>query len=285
MTSIPGGEVSASKFNTAFGRAGCGMKFYYRYVEGIKGTVNAGLLAGIAFDEATTQLHENRIAGEYGTISPEDVFVESWENPKETNRDGELIEYDLSEAPVDILERGVQAVNVYGMATRTMKPLMTQLFVEASFEETDAKLIGYVDLIEESAGGLVVTDVKSSISSRKKWKPEDAPRDAQLNIYSVLVANQLGKPVTAMGWRHARLGGKIEVGSTHVSAPDSKNIMQRVAYWISEIERWCSTGDFPPTGLDRDAWVCSAKYCTYYNRCPYGAKAQTTHIVTIGGSK
>jgi len=284
MTQIPGGQVSASKFSTAFGRSGCGMKFYYRYVEGIKGTVNAGLLAGIAFDEATTQSHENRIKEEFD-INPEDVFVESWENPKETNRDGELIEYDLSEAPVDILDRGTEAVRMYAVETASMKPLMTQVFVEASFEETDAKLIGYVDLVEQGDDGLVVTDVKSSISSRKKWKAEDAPRDAQLNIYSVLIANQLGKVVTAMGWRHARLGGKIEVGSTHVSAPDSKSIMTRVAYWMSEIERWCSTGVFPPTGLDRDAWVCSEKYCSYYNRCPFGARGQTTHIVQIGEKK
>jgi len=278
MTSIPGGEVSASKFSTAFGRAGCGMKFYYRYVEGIKGAVSASLLAGIAFDEATRQLHDNRIAGK-SIADPTEVFVEAWENPNETNRDGEAIDYDLSEAPDDILGRGETALREYAASTIGMKPIATQVYVERSFEETDAKLIGYIDLIEAADTGICVSDVKSSLSSRKKWTEQDAARDAQLGIYSILADGD----VTAVGWRHARLGGKIEVGATHVAAPNQQTVLHRIAGWMSDLERWCETGSFAPTGLDKDAWVCSGKYCDYYNRCPHGAAAQTVIPMTIGG--
>ena len=280
MTSIPGGEVSASKFSTAFGRAGCGMKFYYRYVEGIKGAVSASLLAGIAFDEATRQLHDNRIAQDF-SIDPESVFVEAWENPTETNRDGEIIEYDLSDAPDDIIGRGVNALGEYATRTIRMKPIATQVYVERSFEETDAKLIGYIDLIEAAETGICVSDVKSSLSPRKKWTEQDAARDAQLGIYSILADGD----VTAVGWRHARLGGKIEVGATHVHAPNKNTVLTRIAGWMNDLERWCETGNFAPTGLDKDAWVCSGKYCDYYNRCPHGAAAQTVIPVTIGGNK
>jgi hypothetical protein len=280
MTSIPGGEVSASKFSTAFGRAGCGMKFYYRYVEGIKGAVSASLLAGIAFDEATRQLHDNRIAGSI-VADPTEVFVNAWENPNETNRDGEAIDYDLSDAPDDILGRGENALSMYATSTEGMKPIATQVYVERSFEETDAKLIGYIDLIEAADAGICVSDVKSSLSSRKKWTEQDAARDAQLGIYSILADGD----VTAVGWRHARLGGKIEVGATHVAAPNQQTVLHRIAGWMSDLERWCETGSFAPTGLDKDAWVCSAKYCDYYNRCPHGAAAQTVIPMTIGGSK
>ena len=278
MTSIPGGEVSASKFSTAFGRAGCGMKFYYRYVEGIKGAVSASLLAGIAFDEATRQLHDNRIAGSI-VADPTEVFVNAWENPNETNRDGEAIDYDLSDAPDDILGRGENALSMYTASTEGMKPIATQVYVERSFEETDAKLIGYIDLIEAADTGICVSDVKSSLSSRKKWTEQDAARDAQLGIYSILAEGD----VTAVGWRHARLGGKIEVGATHVAAPNQQTVLHRIAGWMSDLERWCETGSFAPTGLDKDAWVCSAKYCDYYNRCPHGAAAQTVIPMTIGG--
>lgn len=280
MTSIPGGEVSASKFSTAFGRAGCGMKFYYRYVEGIKGAVSASLLAGIAFDEATRQLHDNRIAGSV-VADPTEVFVNAWENPNETNRDGEAIDYDLSDAPDDILGRGENALSMYAASTEGMKPIATQVYVERSFEETDAKLIGYIDLIEAADTGICVSDVKSSLSSRKKWTEQDAARDAQLGIYSILADGD----VTAVGWRHARLGGKIEVGATHVAAPNQQTVLHRIAGWMSDLERWCETGSFAPTGLDKDAWVCSAKYCDYYHRCPHGAAAQTVIPMTIGGSK
>lgn len=280
MTSIPGGQVSASKFSTAFGRAGCGMKFYYRYVEGIKGAVSASLLAGIAFDEATRQLHDNRIAGSI-VADPTEVFVNAWENPNETNRDGEAIDYDLSDAPDDILGRGENALSMYATSTEGMKPIATQVYVERSFEETDAKLIGYIDLIEAADTGICVSDVKSSLSSRKKWTEQDAARDAQLGIYSILADGD----VTAVGWRHARLGGKIEVGATHVAAPNQQTVLHRIAGWMSDLERWCETGSFAPTGLDKDAWVCSAKYCDYYNRCPHGAAAQTVIPMTIGGSK
>jgi len=278
MTSIPGGEVSASKFSTAFGRAGCGMKFYYRYVEGIKGAVSASLLAGIAFDEATRQLHDNRIAGS-SIADPTEVFVNAWENPNETNRDGEIIDYDLSDAPDDILGRGENALSMYAASTEGMKPLSTQVYVERSFEETDAKLIGYIDLIEAADTGICISDVKSSLSSRKKWTEQDAARDAQLGIYSILADGD----VTAVGWRHARLGGKIEVGATHVQAPNKNTVLTRIAGWMNDLERWCETGNFAPTGLDKDAWVCSEKYCDYYNRCPHGAAAQTVIPVTIGG--
>jgi hypothetical protein len=280
MTSIPGGEVSASKFSTAFGRAGCGMKFYYRYVEGIKGAVSASLLAGIAFDEATRQLHDNRIAGSI-IAEPTEVFVNAWENPNETNRDGETIDYDLTDAPDDILGRGENALKMYAVDTMGMKPLATQVYVEREFEETDAKLIGYIDLIEAADNGICVSDVKSSLSARKKWTVEDAARDAQLGIYSILADGE----VTAVGWRHARLGGKVEVGATHVAAPNKQTVLHRIAGWMSDLERWCETGNFAPTGLDKDAWVCSAKYCDYYHRCPHGAAAQTVIPMTIGGSK
>jgi hypothetical protein len=256
------------------------MKFYYRYVEGIKGAVSASLLAGIAFDEATRQLHDNRIAQDF-SIDPESVFVEAWENPTETNRDGEVIDYDLSDAPDDIITRGVNALGEYATSTIRMKPIATQVYVERSFEETDAKLIGYIDLIEAAETGICVSDVKSSLSPRKKWTEQDAARDAQLGIYSILADGD----VTAVGWRHARLGGKIEVGATHVQAPNKDTVLTRIAGWMNDLERWCETGNFAPTGLDKDAWVCSGKYCDYYNRCPHGAAAQTVIPVTIGGNK
>lgn len=289
MTKIPQGEVSATKFNTAFGKAGCGMKFYYRYVEGIRGPVTASLHAGIAFDQATRALHDNRIAG---TVEedPRDVFVDAWENPPEENRDGEVIDYDLSDAPSDIIDRGLGALNTYATQTEGMRPLATQVFVEASFEETDAKLVGFIDLVEAAENGVCVSDVKTSLSSRKKWTHEDAARDSQLAIYSLLAGQEemmggTGWNVTAVGWRHARLGGKVEVGSTHIPAPNNERTLKRVSYWMRELESWCETGDFPPTGLDKDAWVCSGKYCDYYNRCPYGAQAQSVHPVSIGGNK
>lgn len=292
MTKIPQGEVSATKFNTAFGKAGCGMKFYYRYVEGLRGPVTASLHAGIAFDQATRALHENRINNE-DTEDPAEVFIEAWENPTEENRDGEPIDYDLSDAPSDIIDRGVGALNTYAKQTEGMRPLATQVFVEASFEETDAKLVGFIDLVEAAEDGICISDVKTSLSSRKKWTHEDAARDSQLGIYSLLARQQydaLGddwrnRRVTAVGWRHARLGGKVEVGATHIPAPNDQNTMRRVSYWMRELESWCETGDFPPTGLDKDAWVCSGKYCDYYNRCPYGAQAQSVHPVSIGGNK
>ena len=100
MTAIPNGEVSSTKLTTAFGRAGCGMKFYYRYIEGLRGPVTANLLAGIAFDEATRQFHDNLQVGEI-VADPRDIFIDKLENPPETNKDGEVVEYDLSAAPDD----------------------------------------------------------------------------------------------------------------------------------------------------------------------------------------
>jgi len=281
MTTIPNGEVSASKISTAFGRAGCGMKFYYRYIEGIRGVMGAPLVAGIAYDEATRQLHDNMISGEM-TDDPNEVFRHYVENPREKNRDGELVEYDLSEMPLDIVDRGASALRMYEDQAVNMKPVATQVYVEASFDETDAKLIGYVDLVEAASDGLCVSDIKSSISPRKKWDAQGAARDAQLGIYSVLVANQMEAPVTVVGWRHARLGGKLDVGATHVKAPNAESVMSRVSSWIRELEHWCSTGSFPASGLDKDAWVCSEKYCDYYNRCPHGSKSQRVIPITIG---
>jgi RecB family exonuclease len=284
MTAIPNGEVSSTKLTTAFGRAGCGMKFYYRYIEGLRGPVTANLLAGIAFDEATRQFHDNLQVGEI-VADPRDIFIDKLENPPETNKDGEVVEYDLSAAPDDLDQRGLNALSSYTEANKNIKPITTQKFVKVGFNETDATLIGWIDLVEEHKGGAVITDVKTSLSPRKKWTAEDATLDTQLSIYWLLYDQNVGamdaEPV-AMGWRYARLGGNVEVGSVHVKPPNRTLIMQRLSTWINELERWCETGVFPPTGLDKDKWVCSEKYCDYYNRCPYGSKSQTTHIVQIG---
>jgi hypothetical protein len=61
--------------------------------------------------------------------------------------------------------------------------------------------------------------------------------------------------------------------------------LARVTGWMNTLEAWCQTGNFPPTGLDRDAWVCSEKYCDYYHRCEFGSKSQSVIPVTIGGTK
>ena len=285
MTKIPGGEVSSTKFTTAFGRAGCGMKFYYRYVEGIKAPVTASLLAGTAFDRATRAFHENLISGVPHAGNAEQTFVDSWENPEETNKDGEPIEYDLSDAPSDIIERGLNALGEYTRQNHAMNPMDTQVFVAASFEETDAKLVGYIDVVERIKPGVyAITDVKTSLSPRKKWTADDAARDAQLAIYAMLWGNNNPtETIGGVGWRHARIGGKVEVGATHITAPPTSSILQRVTNWMSDLERWCETGNFPPTGLDKDSWVCSAKYCDYYHRCPFGQRAQTTTPISIGG--
>lgn len=285
MTAIPNGEVSATKFNTAFGRAGCGMKFYYRYIEGIRGVVNASLLTGIAFDMATRDLHDSRINGSEKDVDAlVETFASEWENPAETNSDGEPIEYDLSDQPDDLYGRATNALTIYTDTTRGMQPLDTQVRVEVGFEETEAKLIGFVDLVEAADSGVCISDVKTSIGPRKKWTVEDAARDAQLAIYALAYgAQHPDQTVTAVGWRHARLGGKVEVGATHVAAPNNQSIMQRVAYWMGELERWCQTGLFPATGLDKDSWVCSEKYCDYYQRCPHGQRAQVIVPLTIGG--
>jgi len=288
VTSIPNGEVSASKFNTAFGRAGCGMKFYYRYIEGIRGVTNASLLAGIAYDQAARKMHDTkRDTGSVSVGEAHDTFIEAYENPPEENRDGEPVEYDLSDQPDDLLGRAENALKQYAEQVVLMDPVETQVFVEASFNETDAKLIGYVDVVERIAPGrYAITDVKTSLSSRKKWTVEEATRDTQLNIYAVLWQHQNPtETVDAVGWRHARLGGKVEVGATHVKPTGTQQTMERVAYWMGELERWCETGNFPATGLDRDAWVCSEKYCDYFHKCPFGSKSQTIIPITIGGSK
>lgn len=287
MTSIPGGEVSATKFSTAFGRAGCGMKFYYRYVEGLRGVVGASLLAGIAFDHAARHLHDARINGE--SIEASELaasFHHSYTNPDEVNRDGEPIMYDLSDEPDDLFGRAENALTTYANTTTSMIPVETQKRVEAEFEETDAKLVGFIDLVERTDSGLVVTDVKTSLSGRKKWTVEDAARDAQLGIYSLLLSlSNTADVIVGVGWRYARLGGKVDVGAAHVAAPNNQRIMERVSYWMGELERWCETGNFPATGLDKDAWVCSEKYCDYYNRCPHGRASQTIVPLTIGGKK
>lgn len=282
-TSIPGGRVSPSKLTTAFGRAGCALKFYYRYVEGIRSPTSASLLAGTAFDKATTLLHEQRRVHEAVDLdAAKQEFVQAWANPPEEDADGNAIDYDLSDALDDIEPRAHNALDLYAASTQGQRVQETQLHVEAAFDETDAILHGYVDLVELcNDGKLVVTDVKTSIGSRKKWSEADAGDDMQLGIYSMLVEQHYGQYVAAQGWRHARLGGKVEVGSTHVTAPNHLSTLTRVGFWLNTLEQWCSSGSFAPTGKDADSWVCSEKYCAYFHRCEFGARAKTSVSFTI----
>lgn len=134
---------------------------------------------------------------------------------------------DLAELCREACSSEEQASEVLGMVSRLFRDwrpagkLGKTLHVELRFDlpldgEAGPRLVGYIDLLELSSRGAVVTDFKSG------WKPLDLLGSRQLGIYAWAVKEEMGVPGMVLvryhylrdGRREEALFGPEQIGET-----------------------------------------------------------------------
>lgn len=120
-------------------------------------------------------------------------------------------------------------------------------------------VIGYID-IQETTGRL--RDTKTSSRTPKQEKADSSD---QLTMYALASKALDGKIPTLTLDTLVKLKRKPKavVLDTARSQADLDVLLRRIAVFLTALRK----GVFPPAS--RDDWVCSRRWCGYYDSCPY----------------
>jgi len=261
----------------------CPKAYELRYVDGIPSIMPGKVMLGSAFDKATNVMNEAKInKAQDGAL---DLAVEAMQGY--IDDPGE--DFDLTDIAEDdrVKDKMIEAAVEYAEGYLAQaQPVAVQHEINHKIKD-DVLLTGYIDLVELcyrdeeiDETEYTVTDIKTTIKKTSgKFSHTKATIDEQLCLYSL--AAGMEDPVVARGWVVADVGRKTpgRIESVHVvdrnQAQTNENTTNNILATINQMEAACETGLFPPYGR-LSTWLCSEKFCEFYNRCEYGQRAQTT---------
>lgn len=251
--------------------AECPKAWWHRYINKTPTVITGRMHLGTALDRAIRNLHDQVIAGSAPDAdTAKHVGTTEWESESDINMT-DVADLDIGKAINDCIDAYAEHV------LPTMRPVATQLKVEQPIRVNNdtATLVGYIDLIEDTDKGNVVTDIKTTTTGRSssRYTDDAAITDTQLRIYQAI----MGDAVVGRGWRVADLGLKrgVKIRNIHVyeeeDAIERTNAltMKAVTEQAGMINHSCGNWDFPPNAIG--SWKCSIRYCDYYAHCEFGA--------------
>lgn len=126
----------------------------------------------------------------------------------------------------------------------------------------DLPLAGTIDVLTEENW---LPDLKTADKSKMA---DEADNSLQLTFYSGLIANHIQKWPDRISLEILvnTKEPKLQSLETIRGPEDWKNLLLRVHLMIAQI----NTGLFPP--CDPGAWICSPKWCGYFDSCKYSIK-------------
>ena len=259
--------------------ARCGMQYYWRYVEGVIAPPGVAMLVGGATDAAVTKDLQTKI--ETGALladdQVEDVAAEAlktrWlaEPPILDNGEREMGE---TKAKAEAIDRSVALALLHHQELAPdLRPKYVQRAWRIVVEGQPYDVVGYIDVQEQDG---TIRDTKTKKTSPAKGL---AHQDLQLTTYAaakLVIDGALPEKLTLDFLISLKRGPKLMVQET------VRNMDQVRAFlaWIERAILVIQSGAFMP--CDPTSWMCSAKWCGYFDRCPFG-RAQMTVIPTTGG--
>lgn len=136
---------------------------------------------------------------------------------------------------------------------------------EVSVEIGGVPFIGYIDRVEGTSDGVVISDYKSGRAPGRKFSKD---RLEQVLLYAAALAELQGAlPARA---RLMYLGQRID--ETQVTAENLRDVTQRLADTWDELLQRTETGEFPPEPGPLCGW------CAFVRHCPEGlAEVERRH--------
>ncbi len=249
----------------------CGMQYQFRYVEGIVARPAVSMIEGTAVHQV---IHENLIhKRERGTLLSEDhigdlavdALKATWlgEDPRLDEEEQKLGEKIVKAMSID------RSVRLSKMHNQRLAPIIQPIYLERQFSLNmkgyPFDLRGAID-IQES------TTLRDSKTIRQTPNQGMADRNLQLDVYHFASSVLDPKPPAKLMLDFLIGQKKVtsETFETTRGPEDHKALMQRFEIACSTVEE----GTFMPASPD--AWQCSAGWCGYFERCPFGAVKRAT---------
>lgn len=252
----------------------CGMQYQYRYVDGLRTRPGIALITGTSTHKSVEVNLRNKI--EHGVLLDEeqvadvarDTVNQVWEQEgvflaEEEREEGEEV---MRGSTVDT------AVALARLHHNELAPRIEPVAVERQFTlelvGRPVNLAGTID-IEEADG------IRDTKTYAKRPSRDDVDRSIQLDLYALAKKTLDGKSPKRISL-DILLKNKVPTLVTLETQRDDLDY-QRLLLRVDAVTSAIQAGNFLPTTPDN--WRCSAKYCGYFDHCPFGRRKQTKAAV------
>lgn len=245
----------------------CQLQYYYREVEGRKTPPGIALVIGGSVDKSASADLEHKV--ETGELLPLDAVQTTARDHLENEWAGGVQqEPDEPTDKGDAIDLTVRLATLHHEAVAPLrKPVGVQVAFGVQVDEK-TRLTGHIDILEADA----VVDTKTINKTPSKIKGDHL---IQTQLYAVGVkvnGGELPKKVK-LDYLVKNKTVKTELLEAPVTPESAQGALDRLSVTARVIQTALKTGDFLPAPAD--SWVCSEKFCGYYNDCPFGKRAQT----------
>lgn len=259
----------------------CGMQAYYRYVEGIKAPPGVALVIGTAVHRATdadliSKMHT-------GELLPADEIAQKAAEALDATWNGEDVHLDEEEVARgrDVVrgEAKDTAVALAGVYHTEIAPKLQPIAVERKMR---LELIGFPFDLEGSIDVETKEWIRDRKTSGKSPTGTEAIGNPQLDTYSLMQSQIDGTPPKKVALDFmVKLKTPKAVVVAGPAATDFDSIIRRIELAANVFDK----GTFYPVDPSGpSAWVCTRKWCGYFDRCPFGARrVKTVSMTTTGG--
>lgn len=248
----------------------CGEKFRRRYIERERVPSSPRALRGTVVHRVASAGYHRKLAGE-ALPSVEEArdlaateFEGAWRSgvllsAEETAQGITAIRDASKDFAVDLAAYHVEAI------APAVKPVGVERKITVKPKDSDLVIHGTIDLIDDTATGEVIRDLKTSEKSPPARRAADSQ---QLTMYAMIRMAEVGRLPAKLTLDYlvrtpARKDKKHVPLDTTRDADDVRALVSRINVAVEAVKR----GTFVPA--DPSSWWCSAEYCEYFTTCPY----------------
>jgi len=247
----------------------CGIQYEFRYVKGMRRPpgVAAHIGGGTHKGVEVNMLHVK----EKRELLPEDAVAEAARD--EVNRrfadDGVMLEGDEVSVGLDTIkgEAVDTAVTLAKLHRNVLAPSIQPVHVERKWvielPDQPFDLSGTIDLQEPDR-------IRDTKTAAKSPNAEAAHNSDQLSFYALAaLVHDKQLPKLQLDYLVKTKTPKVVTLETERSREDLTIVVRRLQVVMSSIQ----TGVFLPA--PQDSWVCTRKFCGWFDMCPYSRKRVT----------
>jgi len=272
MTTVETVEKPALRQSSILTFLDCQVRYYFRWIEGIKRPPNSALAFGSSFHKTADynyaqkrETHEDRPTKEL-----QDYFASNFsERAEEVEWTPEEQAQKIKHVRGQLIDKGKDCVAVYQqIVAPTVQPVSSEEPIRIAFDGDypyDLMTEG-IDLIAEPAW------IVDSKTAGKSPPASQAERSLQLTLYSLMYRVSKKQVETGLRLDHVvkTKTPKIVQQETQRTDAQLKTALNLIGRVVLNIEHAKQTGAFVPA--DPQWWGCSESWCGYWHICEFGGK-------------
>jgi hypothetical protein len=256
----------------------CGRQFYYRYIEGLVIPSGVAAVRGSAAHAGVE--HNLRNVMSCGCPAPLEDVLDATRDALNTGwqsgvrlipEEQETGEEKVRGVAVDDAARLVTAH--YNEVAPSLKPVAVERWWELTVPGYPYTVKGRIDIQEESG----LRDTKTTGSSPAA---DAADNSLQLSWYGLALRTIDGQAPDYVSLDYLVLN-KTKVTCKTMQSKRGDQDYRRALSYYQEACQLIEAGIF--TSADPESWVCSPKWCGYWNLCPQGSRGSTTVSYAVTG--